>query len=222
MQIADAEHFPRMLVERGHDALVDGGVLRGGGFVAGRGEAVDDLAGGGQFDQAGLGLGQSGGELFDPFAQLVGAGGGLVVLGLQQPQEFVDVHAASSTSCRAALREPRKDIPGVAIRMGAWSPFGGSSAAVVDDFHRLRGVFLDSFGTDCSASGRVGTSGQEDLFGPADEGLDAETELAGAVGAEAAFDDAGEILERAGIAAPSTCAAPTQRPARRTSWPPAP
>lgn len=55
MQIADAEHLPWVLVERGHDALVDGGGLRGGRCAVGRGEAVDDLAGGGELGQAGFG-----------------------------------------------------------------------------------------------------------------------------------------------------------------------
>jgi hypothetical protein len=89
VQIPDAEHLPRVLVEHGHDALVDGGGggggLRGGRCVVGRGEAVDDLAGGGELGQAGLGLGEGGGEPLDLFAQVVGSCGGLVVFGLQQP-----------------------------------------------------------------------------------------------------------------------------------------
>ncbi|MGW3495979.1 hypothetical protein [Streptomyces sp. NPDC001020] len=63
VQIADAEHLLRVLVERGHDALVDGSALRKGRFMAGRDEIVDDLAGGGPFGQTGLG--QGGGELLD-------------------------------------------------------------------------------------------------------------------------------------------------------------
>ncbi|MFI6093589.1 hypothetical protein [Streptomyces sp. NPDC051218] len=58
-----------MLVERRHDALVDGG---GGGIhdgqcVVGRAEAVDDLAYGDEFGQADLGFGEGGGELLDQF-----------------------------------------------------------------------------------------------------------------------------------------------------------
>jgi len=39
-------------------------------------------------------------EPLDLLPQGVGAGCGLIVFGLQQPQEFADVHAASSTSSR--------------------------------------------------------------------------------------------------------------------------
>ncbi|MFF3787847.1 hypothetical protein [Streptomyces sp. NPDC001933] len=101
-QITDAEHLPGVLVEHGHDALIDGGGggLRGGRCVVGRGEAVDDLAGRGELGQAGFGLGEGDGEPLDLLAQAVGSCGGLVVFGLQQPQEFADVHAASSTSSR--------------------------------------------------------------------------------------------------------------------------
>ncbi|MCP3770107.1 hypothetical protein [Streptomyces sp. MAR25Y5] len=84
------------------DALVDGGGLCGSRRLLGRGEAVDDLAGGGEFGQAGLGFGEGGGEPLDLLAQGVGSCGGLVVFGLQQSQEFGDVHAASSTVLRQA------------------------------------------------------------------------------------------------------------------------
>lgn len=63
-------------------------------------EAVDDLAGGGGFGQAGFGLGEGGGEPLDLLAQVVDSCNGVIVFGLQQPQEFADVHAASSTSSR--------------------------------------------------------------------------------------------------------------------------
>lgn len=81
----DAEHLRGVLVERGHDALVVGGCLRGGRCVVGRGEAVDDLTGRGEFGQAGLGLGERGGEPLDLLAQAVGSLDGLIVFGLQQP-----------------------------------------------------------------------------------------------------------------------------------------
>ena len=66
----------------------------------------------------GFGLGQGGGEPFDLLAQVVGSCGGLIVFGLQPPQEFVDVHAASSTSSRQAglgtVR--RRSMPAVEAR----------------------------------------------------------------------------------------------------------
>ncbi len=57
-------------------------------------------------------------EPFDLFAQLVGSCGGLVVLGLQQPQEFADVHAASSISSRQARLGTvrRRSMPAVAAQ----------------------------------------------------------------------------------------------------------
>lgn len=55
---------------------------------------------GGELGQAGFGLGEGGGEPIDLLAQVVGAGCGLIVFGLQQPQEFAGVHAAGSTSSR--------------------------------------------------------------------------------------------------------------------------
>ena len=68
----------------------------------GWGEAVDDLAGGGELGQAGFGLGEGVGEPFALFTQVAGASGGLIVFGLQQPREFADVHATGSTSSRQA------------------------------------------------------------------------------------------------------------------------
>lgn len=117
MQIADTEHLSGVLVEHGHDALVDGGSggLRGGRCVVGRGEAVDDFAGGGELGQAGFCLGKVGGKPLDLLAQVVSASCGFIVFGLQQPQEFADVHAASSTSSRqvgvGAVR--RRSMPAV-------------------------------------------------------------------------------------------------------------
>lgn len=72
MQVTDAEHLPGV-VERGQDALVDGrgGGPRRGRSVVGWGQAVDDLAGGGELSQAGSGLGEGGGEPLDLFAQVV-------------------------------------------------------------------------------------------------------------------------------------------------------
>lgn len=68
--------------------------------MVGSGEAVDDLAGGGELGQAGFGLGEAGGEPLDLLAQVVGSCGGVIVFALQHPQESVDVHAASSKSSR--------------------------------------------------------------------------------------------------------------------------
>ncbi|WP_405015183.1 hypothetical protein [Kitasatospora sp. NBC_01539] len=73
MEVSNPEDPPGMLVEGGHDALVGGGGLRGGRFVVGWGEAVDDLAGGDDLGEAGLGLGQDAGGLVDLFAQAVSA-----------------------------------------------------------------------------------------------------------------------------------------------------
>ncbi|WP_206433762.1 MULTISPECIES: hypothetical protein [unclassified Streptomyces] len=104
-----------MLVEGGRDTPVDGGGACGGLCGFGQGEAVDGLAGGDDLSEAGLDLGQGTGELVDLFAQAVGACGGLVVFGLQQPQEFGDVQAANSTSSRqAGLRVvKRRSMPAV-------------------------------------------------------------------------------------------------------------
>jgi hypothetical protein len=75
--------------------------------------------------QAGFCLGEGGGEPLDLLAQVVGSCGGLIVFGLQQPQEFADVHAASSTSSRQVgvgvvrrreHRRPRRPQPPAAPR----------------------------------------------------------------------------------------------------------
>lgn len=81
-------------------------------------KAVDGLAGIGEPGRAGFGLGEGGGEPFDLLAQGDGVGCGPIVFALQQPQEFADVHAASSTSSRRAATGAvrRRSMPAVETR----------------------------------------------------------------------------------------------------------
>ncbi len=80
----------------GHEALV--GIRRRLRFGPGPNDALDDLAGGLQFREVCSGIGEGRREVVDLLLQVLGVGGGLVLLGLEVPQEVGDVHAASSRS----------------------------------------------------------------------------------------------------------------------------
>lgn len=100
VQFAGAERLLGVVVEGGQEALVGVGCRGGFWFGFGADDALDDLAGGGQFGEAGFGLSEGYHQVVDLLSQAVGVRGGFVVLGLELLEELGDVHAARSTSSR--------------------------------------------------------------------------------------------------------------------------